>query len=141
MFYSLVARDIFDYPQGSDPGAGDRRQLHSPWGNRYRNSDYDYLMHLMVTPVITLHNPYNVTLNCENLRAEFINVPMAVQTFRDGIAQVSEPVPVGRMVARIERGSRDGSAQKRFGMTLGGAPNFQVTLQPGEAKVLSLIHI
>ena len=137
VFYSLVARDIFDYRQGTDPGAGERTQLHSPWGNRYRNSDYDYLMHLMVTPVITLHNPYNVTLNCENLRAEFINVPMAVQTFRDGIAQVSEPVPVGRMVARIEQGAGDGSAQKRFGMTLGEAPNFQVTLQPGEAKVFS----
>ena len=135
VFFSLAARDIYRYGEGSTPTSTGRVQLHSPWGNRYRQSDFDYLLHLVITPVITLHNPYNVTLNCENLRAEFINVPMALRVFRDGVAQMSDLVPVGQMYTRVERG--ESSAQKRFGMTLGAAPDFKIQLQPGEAKVFS----
>ena len=34
---------------------------------------------LDVLPVITLHNPYNVTLRCTNLQVEFANVPIGFQ--------------------------------------------------------------
>ena len=121
--FSLLTRDIYNYPKVSDttpkpPGTKEQEtsaQLHSPWGNNFAGSSYDYLLHLLYTPVVTLHNPYNVALEFNELKIVFGNVPFALQVIRNGQAQTREPAPLDTM---FYQQSETGSLVKRFGMTL-----------------------
>jgi len=136
--FTIMARDIYTYPKGSVPQENSA-QLHGPWGDNFRGSSYDYLLHLLYTPVITLHNPYNVAIEFTNLNIEFRNVPLALQVFRNGVAQTKSPVPLGRMYASTD----NAFSSKRFGMTLAnknaaGAPAATpIRMLPGEVKVFS----
>lgn len=90
-------------------------------------SPYDYLLHLVYSPIVTLHNPYNVPLRFTNLRVEFVNVPFGFQVFRNGVAMTTEPVSFSTMYGN----SIAGGWSKRFGLTLSD------TMLPGEVKVYS----
>ncbi len=117
IIFSLVARD-----------------KHSGWINQF-GSTYPYLLHLVYTPVLTLHNPYNVALEFTNLRVEFANVPFAVQFYVNGQPLSTAPAPLDQMFVY----SDNGTTSKRFGMNLrtsaDGSTRFR--LQPGEVKVFS----
>ena len=117
IIFSLVARD-----------------KHSMWVNRF-DSTYPYLLHLVYTPVLTLHNPYNVALEFTNLRVEFSNVPFAVQFYVSGRPLSTAPAPLDQMFAS----SDNGMTSKRFGMNLRTSAdgNTRFRLQPGEVKVFS----
>jgi hypothetical protein len=149
--FSLLTRDIYNYPKVSDttpkpPGTKDQEstaQLHSPWGNNFAGSSYDYLLHLLYTPVVTLHNPYNVALEFNELKIVFGNVPFALQVLRNGQAQTRDPAPLDTM---FYQQSETGSLAKRFGMTLktnGGSPasptvgSSTFRLLPGEVMLFS----
>lgn len=138
MVFSLMARDIYTYPKSGVPSETSP-ELHNPWGGNFRGSSYDYLLHMIYTPVITLHNPYNVAIEFNNLKVEFVNLPFALQIFRNGVAQSSGMVPISRMYEPTQNGGQT----KRFGITLAnktssGAPNSSpVRLLPGEVKVFS----
>lgn len=123
--FSLLTRDIYNYPK---PAGGDTApkppqskaqeeasQSHNPWGKRFAGSEYDYLLHLIYTPVVTLHNPYNVTLEFEELKVVFGNVPFGLQMIRNGEAMTTEPAPLDKM---FYQGAERGEINKRFGMTL-----------------------
>lgn len=125
LVFSLLTRDIYNYPKQADglPKPLTRRdkaseeadELHVPWGKNFAGSNYDYLLHLLYTPVVTLHNPYNVALEFTELRVIFGNVPFALQVFRNGVPQTTEPAPLDTMYYQdSEKGTKD----KRFGMTL-----------------------
>ncbi len=142
MSFALAARDVYRYNEG-DPnlgadGNGINTQLHAPWGDRFQadisknpsvtfKSPYDYLLHLVFSPIITLHNPYNIPLNFESLRVEFVNVPFAFQVFKNNIALQRSPVPFSVMYSR----NNNENLTKRFGLTVSD------TLLPGEIKVYS----
>lgn len=149
--FSLLTRDIYNYPKISDtrpkqPGTKDEEtaaQLHGPWGKNLAGSSYDYLLHLLYTPVVTLHNPYNVALEFSELKVMFGNVPFALQVFRNGVAQTTAPAPLDTMYYSA---GETGSRPKRFGMTLktnGGsstspsAGSSTFRLLPGEVMMFS----
>ena len=102
MSFALAARDVYDYPLGSNPPPDTSPalvNLHNPFDGWYNwdtktkkkfDSPVDYVLHLIYSPVITLHNPYNVPLHFENLRVEFVNVPFALKIYRNGIAQTND---------------------------------------------------
>ncbi len=153
MSFALAARDIYRYPANASPipkdAQGGNPQMHSGWWDRLQeniripvppntseadrrklrtfDSPYDYLLHMVYSPIITLHNPYSVPLKFTSLRVEFVNVPFAFQVFKNGKAQTKEPVPFSIMYL----GSVAGGQSKRFGLTLTD------TLLPGEVKVYS----
>ena len=123
--FSLLTRDIYNYPK---PAGGDTApkpnqtkaqeessQSHGPWGRNFAGSQYDYLLHLLYTPVVTLHNPYNVTLEFRELKVLFGNVPFGLQVFRNDIAQTTAPAPLDKM---FYQQAEQGKVNKRFGMTL-----------------------
>lgn len=125
--FSLLTRDIYKYPKVSDitpkvPGTKAEEsaaELHGPWGKAFAGSSYDYLLHLLYTPVVTLYNPYNVALEFTEMRVVFGNVPFAVKVIRTGGEnsgpQTSAPAPLDQMYFQQ---AEQGKLSKRFGMTL-----------------------
>ncbi|MES2920333.1 MAG: hypothetical protein V4819_02235 [Verrucomicrobiota bacterium] len=149
--FSLLTRDIYNYPKVSDttpktPGTKadeEKAQMHDPWGTNFAGSSYDYLLHLLYTPVVTVHNPYNVALEFTELKVVFGNVPFALQVFRNGQAQTKAPAPLDTMYYKE---SETGNLAKRFGMTLktnAGSPTAPAVgattfkLLPGEVMLFS----
>lgn len=147
VLFSLMTRDIYTYPKMEGP-PGDKQkemaaQLHGPWGKNLAGSSYDYLLHLLYTPVVTLHNPYNVALEFTQLRVIFGNLPFALQVYRNDIAQSTKPAPLEQMYYQA---AENGTVNKRFGMTLktnGGTPTVPAVgaatfrLLPGEVMMFS----
>lgn len=142
LVFSLLTRDIYNYPRptGANPDvipkpSGTKAQeeaaeLHRPWGANFAGSSYDYLLHLLYTPVVTLHNPYNVALEFTELRVIFGNVPFALQVFRNGVAQTKEPAPLDTMYYQE---SEAGNRAKRFGMNLRNTGGSTTNPVPGSA--------
>ena len=95
---------MYDYPVGRsvppDISVNSPGVIHGPQGGWYRsdknknneffNSPVDYMLHLIYTPIVTLHNPYNIPLDFTNLRVEMVNVPFAIQIFRKRLNEDSE---------------------------------------------------
>jgi hypothetical protein len=149
--FSLLTRDIYNYPKVSDTTPkilGTKAQetaaeLHKSWGGLWAGSSYDYLLHLLYTPVVTLHNPYNVALEFTDLKVLFGNVPFALQVIRNGIPQTTAPAPIDTLYYQA---AETGNLAKRFGMTLmtnGGTPaapnkgSLTFRLLPGEVMMFS----
>ncbi|MCX6876453.1 MAG: hypothetical protein NTW21_21985 [Verrucomicrobia bacterium] len=140
MLFSLIGHDLYDYP----PPVGtqvppDAPGFHGPQEGQFRGTKFNYDLHLLYTPIITLHNPYNVALECSDLRVQFVHVPFAMQVFRDGVAQSTGLVPLETMYA-----DNDGGQQgKIFGMNLkskasdGSPGSTTFRLLPGEVKLFS----
>jgi hypothetical protein len=143
MLFSLVGRDLY----ANLPPAPIYRQLttgekangiHGPQDEHYRDTKYDYDLHLLYTPIVTLHNPYNVALEFTNVRVEFVNVPFAMRIFRNGVAQSTGLVPLETMYADNDQGQTG----KVFGMNLktkvSGLPGSTTfRLLPGEVKMFT----
>ena len=139
--FTMLARDLYQgYAAGTVPVPESAPQLHGPWGNNFKGTKYDYLLHMLYTPVVTLHNPYNVALEFNTLKVDFINVPFALQVWRNGIAQTKDLVPLDQM---YYSGAEGGTRSKQFGMTMktksasGAAGNATFRMLPGEVKIFS----
>jgi hypothetical protein len=63
--FSMVGRPLQDiwwvYSNGNNAGAA-----------------YDYMVNLIFTPMVTLHNPYNVNISFQKMQVTFTNIPIAV---------------------------------------------------------------
>jgi hypothetical protein len=148
MVFSLIGRDLYDYapPARSPlPNKPTLNGFHGPQCNEFRDTRFDFDLHLMYTPVVTLHNPYNVALEFNTLRVEFVHTPMAVQVFRNGKALSQGLIPVDTMYADNDTGkvSSGQGRGKIFGMNLkdkdknGRPAGSVIRLLPGEVKVFS----
>ncbi len=90
------------------------------------------MLHLIYTPIVTLHNPYNVPLDFKDLRVELVNVPFAVRIFRK---RMTDPEAIGQTNGLIpfaimgDAASRRGT-NKRFGLLISD------TILPGEVKII-----
>jgi hypothetical protein len=141
--FSLVGRDLYPNLPANISGpltpAQKANRMHQPQDEHFRNTRFDYDLHLLYTPVVTLHNPYNVAIEFTQLRVEFIHVPFAMKVFRNGVAQSTDFAPLETMYGD----NRDGSRDKIFGMNLktksgSGTPgSTRVRLMPGEVKMFS----
>lgn len=146
MLFSLIARDL--YP--NLPGNLQRvlttteksQNMHGPQDAWFRNTNYNYDLHLLYTPVVTLHNPYNVAIEFNTLRLEFIGVPFAMQVFRNDIPLSKGLVPFESMTDD----NQDSQQSKTFGMNLktkvGGKPDTKnppapFRMLPGEVIMFS----
>ena len=139
MLFSLIGRDIYDYPAPAGNAIpASAPIIHQPQGGHFKGTRFEFDLHLLYTPVVTLHNPYNVAIELNNVRLEFIHVPFAMQVFRNGVAQSTGLVPLETMFADNQNGEKG----KIFGMNLKtksngrpGSPTFR--LMPGEVKLFS----
>ena len=140
MLFSLIGRDLYDYPPpAGTPIPPNAPVFHNPQGDHFRGTQYQYDLHLMYTPVVTLHNPYNVALEFHRMRVEFVHTPFAMRVFRNGVPQSRGLVPVDTMYIDNESGSKE----KTFGINLrnksdSGRPgSTTIRLLPGETKTIS----
>ncbi len=144
LVFSLVGRDIYNYPWNGQPGSpppppATKTNLHGPLDDHFKNTKYHYDLHLLYTPVVTLHNPYNVAIEFTEMKFEFVRVPFSMQVFRNGEAQSKGMVPLETMYGGNFSGSRD----KIFSMTLKPTPSTPgavvppMRLLPGEVKMFS----
>ena len=141
ILFSLAGRDLY----ASLPDQEIQRQLsadekasgiHGPQDGQFRSTRFDYDLHLLYTPIVTLHNPYNVALQFDSMHLDFVNVPFAMQIFRNGVAQSTALVPLETMYGDNDQGQLG----KTFGMNLKSAKNGKpdsttITLMPGEVKM------
>jgi hypothetical protein len=142
MLISLIGRDLYrnlpDPVTGPLTAAQKANGMHGPQDGYFRNSRYDYDLHLLYTPIVTLHNPYNVALEFNSLKIEFVHVPFAMKVYRSGQAQTAGLIPLEQMTADNDAGQKG----KTFVLNLKtksnsrpGSPIFQ--LMPGEVKMFS----
>ncbi len=142
--FSLVGRDLYaGLPAGQirRPLTSTEKEkgIHGPQDGHFRPTRFDYDLHLLYTPVVTLYNPYNVSLQFDRLRVEFVNVPFSMKIYRNGVAQSSDFVNLDSMYGD----NRDGRKDKVFGMEIknksatGKVGTSQVRLLPGEVKMYS----
>ena len=80
--------------------------IHGPQDRFFRNTDYNYDLHLLYTPVVTMRNPYNVAIEFNKLRLEFSSVPFAVRIIRSGVAMSKLLIPMEHMTKDNENGQR-----------------------------------
>ncbi|GHC40253.1 hypothetical protein [Roseibacillus persicicus] len=142
MIFSLVGRDLFRQPRYAANAAPIKASqypvMHNPQANHFKDTNYNYDLHLLYTPVVVLHNPYSVALEFQNLKVEFHHIPFALQVFRNGAPQSRDLVPFETMFADNDTEGKS----KVFGMTLKtnrsgrpGSTNFQML--PGEVILFS----
>lgn len=142
MLFSLIGRDI--YPNLPDNileplKLSQKTNMHGPQDGHFRNTRYDYDLHLLYTPIITLHNPYNVALELSSLRLEFVGVPFSMQVFRNGVPLSNGLVPFESMTIDNQHAKNT----KLFAMNLKskasggnvGEPTFRML--PGEVLLFS----
>ena len=145
VLFGLIARDFHDYPIGGSPvGAPVMHGVSNGSGlpHHFTGTSYYYNLRLTYTPIVTLHNPYNVAIDLKDVKVEFIHAPFAMQVFRNGLPQSTGLVPLETMYMD----NLSGQKGKAFAMSLktmnaSGAPGgttFQML--PGEVKMFSL-HI
>ncbi|MBK1834771.1 hypothetical protein [Roseibacillus ishigakijimensis] len=142
MIFSLIGRDLYSYSLRRGQGVPLRvpesaGNMHNPQAGHFKGTNYDFDLHLLYTPVVTLHNPYNVALEFEEMRIEFMHVPFAMQVFRNGQPQSNGLVPLETMYVDYSPNTK-----KVFGMNLKTKRRNQpssstFTMLPGETILFS----
>lgn len=117
------------------------RDSHSNWVATLKGVDPRmlYMGHLVYSPLVTLHNPYNVNLSFDNLEVTIRNVPVGFNFYVNGSPQSTRIVPLTDMFVNAgERG------EKKFVMKIANwsAPGSSSTsgpivMKPGQTLVCS----
>ena len=132
IFFSLIACPL---KQGNDINNTSAPWVfgnNRTWGDSY-NDGARYHLYLIYTPVITLHNPYNVALEVPELFVSFTNVPLSIQISRN--AEPFYPSNPGA-VGTLHQGTSNLGFSKAFGFRI-GADDTPLKMQPGELVVFS----
>lgn len=156
MVYSLHVHDIFRFPASPVPLATHfhngpftaewkgKNRWDDNWSTKNVNRAINYQMWVFCTPIVTLHNPYNVALVFEpgDLKIDFVNVPFAMRIFVNDTPQTQELVPYTDMFYWNDKGN-----ERRYTMNLnnksvsgsniGVDTGSDIRLLPGEVKVFS----
>lgn len=115
------------------------RDSHNNWVNTLKSVDPKmlYMGHLVYTPLITLHNPYNINMSFDNLEVTVRNMPVAFNFYVNGSAQSAQLVPLTEMF--VNAGDR---REKQFVLKIANwsAPGSSSTtgpivMKPGQTLV------
>jgi hypothetical protein len=73
------------------------RESHNMWIGLLQDQNIQLMGHIMLTPVITLHNPYNVSLSFDRMDMSFKNLPIAFRFYVNDKAQNTKMVPLNAL--------------------------------------------
>jgi type II secretory pathway pseudopilin PulG len=125
------------------------KRTHGPWPNAVTNAfagsnGWDYMLHLIYAPVVTLWNPYNVPLEINGAQVEIENPPLGFNFIRSRSPEQRHIGPVLNQIVPLDEMFVNAGQKynKRFIMTLyggvsGSSPSGPVRMQPGEVLVFS----
>ena len=113
---------------------------------------YDYFVDLIYTPVVTLHNPYNVSISFHKMSVEFENVPVAFNFMLKAAGTsnfVSQSVEPGKFESINGMTGKDNRGEKKFGMTIANwtdtaplpassAISGPIVMKPGQTVICGL---
>ncbi len=95
---------------------------------------YWKMLHMIYSPIVTLYNPYNISLSFNKLQVEFVDVPIGFRFYVNGVAQTANMAPLNQFYT-----SRESSIQSKiFSVTLQNSltsSNAPVVLAPGETRI------
>ncbi len=113
------------------------RDSHGPWSAASTKlTEHTRMVHLLYAPVITLHNPYNVSLKFDKLDVDINGIPIAFNFVVNGQPQNREPVSYNRMYVNLA----DRTA-KAFMLSISNWDSFgssvpsPITMKPGQSLV------
>ncbi len=113
------------------------RESHGPWSAASTGlGQHTRMVHLLYAPIVTLHNPYNVSLKFDKLDLDINGIPIAFNFVVNGQAQNREPVSYNRMYV-----SREDRTAKAFMLSISNWSNFgstspsPITMRPGQSLV------
>jgi hypothetical protein len=141
MLFSLIGRDLYaNLPENIQRPLteAEKVNMHGPQDAWFKPTKYNYDLHMLYTPIVTLHNPYNVALEFSTMRLEFVGIPFSMQVFRNGI-----PLSKGLVPFETMTGDNSGGAQSKvFGMNLRTKVNGKIggstfRMLPGEVILFS----
>jgi hypothetical protein len=141
MIFSLVVHPVSDVEWFDNTG-----------GNNGVLDNYDYFVDLIYTPVVTLHNPYNVSISFHKMSVEFENVPVAFNFMFKAAGTsgfVSQSVVPGTFESINGMTGRDNRGEKKFSMTIANwtdtAPltssssiSEDIVMKPGQTLICGL---
>jgi hypothetical protein len=113
LVYSLVLRD---------PHTGF-------WKSELQKRGMTKMLHIIYTPVITLHNPYNVSVSFDSMKVAIRNTPVGFNFYLNGAAQDTALVPLTEMLL-------NGPKEKSFHVQIGGSAS-PTMLKPGQSILFS----
>lgn len=120
MLFSLVVRDS-----------------HGPWSPpRTGLTQHTRMVHLLYAPVVTLHNPYNVSLKFDKIDIDINGIPIAFNFVVNGEMQNKEPISYNRMYV-----SAPDRTAKAFMLSISNWNDFSateptaITMSPGQSLV------
>lgn len=117
MIFSLVARDSHAGWKGARP-------------------DLPIMVHLLYAPVVTLHNPYNVSIRFDQLDLDINGIPIAFNFYINGRPQNTRTVPYNQMYVNLQD-----RAKKSFNISISDWQSFNsnsaspVVMKPGQTLV------
>lgn len=114
------------------------RDSHGPWVAPLLNIDpaMNRMGHLLYAPIITLHNPYNVSLKFDQLDLAIKGIPMAFNFFVNGKPQSQTPVSFNRLF--VHGNDRN---EKSFFLSISNwsdpasGTSSPITMKPGQTLV------
>ncbi len=102
-----------------------------------RDPNMKYKGDLMFSPLVTLHNPYNISISFDSMQLSMINVPVAFLFYADGIPQNSRLVSLGEMFHK-----QTGKNGMQFNINIanwseptGSSTSGPIVLKPGQSLV------
>ena len=117
--------------------------------------DYDYFVDLIYTPVVTLHNPYNVSISFHKMSVEFKNVPVAFNFMFQAagagpfVSQSVTPTPPNDFESINDMTGKSDRGEKTFSMTIANwsdttpltatsAISGPIVMKPGQTVICGL---
>lgn len=116
------------------------RDAHAGWVSRLAAFDpqLKYMGHFVYTPLVTLHNPYNVNLSFDNLEVAIQNFPVAMRIVVNGRPQSSRLVCLNDMFVYSQDYSREKSFTLRianWSSPTGSSTAGPIVMRPGQTMI------
>lgn len=107
------------------------REKHNDW----TKMPEDYLLHMLYTPIITIHNPYNVSLQFDRMKVGISGVPLGIEFKINGAS---------KGMTSVSSMFSNGAKNKEFWLELGdwaspsaAAPIAPIVMKPGQTMLFS----